>query len=216
MPRQDDGPGTENRQPLTVGRIVEAAQVLIGTEGLDRLSMRRLGTALGVDPMAIYHHLPSKRAVLTGVLERVLSGLTPPDTSAAWDDQARQWIARYRKLVSANPEIIRAAIIDPAMSEAVAERATAPLRAAIERAGIVDDVAGCVDVIVDFVNGATLVHGSAKSQTTAADRARLARSFDTGLEIILAGIRSRSVVVSSPVSPRRSRTQSPIRHRSRS
>ena len=73
MPRQDDGPGTENRQPLTVGRIVEAAQVLIGTEGLDRLSMRRLGTALGVDPMAIYHHLPSKRAVLTGVLERVLS-----------------------------------------------------------------------------------------------------------------------------------------------
>lgn len=215
MPRQDSGRGTENRQPLTADRIVDAALVLIGTDGLDRLSMRRLGTALGVDPMAVYHHLPSKRAVLSEVLERVLSGLTPPDPNAAWDEQARQWVARYRKLIVAHPEIIRAAIIDPTMSEAVAERATAPLRAAIEGAGIVDDVDGCVDVIVDFVNGATLVHGSAQTQTTAADRSRLARSFDTGLEIILAGIRSRSVVLDSPVSPRRSRTRSPIPHRSR-
>src|SRR5512139_2076634 len=48
------------RAPLTPALIVEAALAEIDAKGLDGFSMRGLGTALGVEAMALYHHFPSK------------------------------------------------------------------------------------------------------------------------------------------------------------
>src|SRR5687767_12925269 len=45
---------------LSVERIVEAALALIDRDGLERLSMRRLGTDLGAGATSIYWHLPNK------------------------------------------------------------------------------------------------------------------------------------------------------------
>lgn len=62
-------------EPLTKERIVTTALDLVDREGLGALSMRRLGKELGVDPMAIYYHVPNKSALYDGIMDVVLGGL---------------------------------------------------------------------------------------------------------------------------------------------
>lgn len=64
-----EGPAT----PLTREGIVTTALRLVDGEGLKALSMRRLGAALGVDPMAVYYHLPNKEALLDAIVEAVMA-----------------------------------------------------------------------------------------------------------------------------------------------
>ncbi|MGO8759143.1 MAG: TetR/AcrR family transcriptional regulator [Terracidiphilus sp.] len=59
--------------PLERGRIVAAALAIVDREGLKALSMRRLGAELGVDPMAVYYHLPNKQALLDAIVEAVMA-----------------------------------------------------------------------------------------------------------------------------------------------
>src|SRR5208337_4377183 len=58
--------------PLERERIVQTALELVDRDGLDALSMRRLGAELGVDPMAIYYHIPNKQALLEAIVEAVM------------------------------------------------------------------------------------------------------------------------------------------------
>ncbi len=50
---------------------MSAALALVDEEGLPALSMRRLATKLGVDPMAIYYYLPNKAALQDAIVEAV-------------------------------------------------------------------------------------------------------------------------------------------------
>jgi AcrR family transcriptional regulator len=57
---------------LTRERVLDAAMAIADREGLDALTMRRLADALGAGAMSVYHHVPSKDAILDGILERVV------------------------------------------------------------------------------------------------------------------------------------------------
>jgi AcrR family transcriptional regulator len=48
---------------------------IVDREGLKALSMRRLGAELGVDPMAVYYHIPNKEALLDAIVEAVMAGI---------------------------------------------------------------------------------------------------------------------------------------------
>jgi TetR/AcrR family tetracycline transcriptional repressor len=61
--------------PLQRERIVGAALGLVDREGLKALSMRRLGAELGVDPMAVYYHIPNKQALLDAIVEAVMASI---------------------------------------------------------------------------------------------------------------------------------------------
>lgn len=63
------GPAT----PLTREHIVGTALALVDREGTGALSMRRLGAELGVDPMAVYYHIPNKEALLDALVEAVMA-----------------------------------------------------------------------------------------------------------------------------------------------
>lgn len=63
---------------MTREGIIRAALAGIDAEGVDQLSMRRLGQRLGVDPMAIYHHLPNKAALFDGIVEHIWTGVHVP------------------------------------------------------------------------------------------------------------------------------------------
>lgn len=69
--------------PLSRERIVSAALELVDRDGLPALSMRRLGAELGVDPMAVYHYLPNKDALLDAIVEAVMA-----DIDLGMDDPA--------------------------------------------------------------------------------------------------------------------------------
>src|SRR5512139_1127602 len=91
------------REPLTRDRIIEAALHIVDGQGLSRLTMRRLGDALAVEAMAIYHHLPrGKEQLLDGLIEEVAA--RPADPGAldaaggpgAWQEALRDWAHGYR------------------------------------------------------------------------------------------------------------------------
>ena len=57
------------RGHLTRERVLEAAVELADQAGLERLSMRRLGDALGVEAMSLYKHVANKGEILDGITE---------------------------------------------------------------------------------------------------------------------------------------------------
>ena len=73
---------------LTRERVIAAALAIIDRDGADGLTMRGLGRELGADPMAAYHHVPNKDAVLDGVVEAVWAGVElRVDPTKPWQDQ---------------------------------------------------------------------------------------------------------------------------------
>ncbi len=73
-------PAVRNRRagsptPLQREQIVAAALKIVDRHGLKALSMRRLGAELGVDPMAVYYHLPNKQALLDAIVEAVMGSI---------------------------------------------------------------------------------------------------------------------------------------------
>lgn len=74
----------EERVPLNRERVLEAAFALADDEGLDALSMRRLGQRLGVEAMSLYNHVDSKDDLLTGILDLVAAEWEAPDSTGPW------------------------------------------------------------------------------------------------------------------------------------
>ena len=59
-------------EPLSRARIVEAALRIIDAEGLEALSMRRLGVELGAGATSVYWHVRSKDQLLDLVLDEII------------------------------------------------------------------------------------------------------------------------------------------------
>lgn len=57
------------RGTLSRDQILTAALRIAESHGPDALTMRRVATDLGVDPMALYRHVDNKDALLGGVAE---------------------------------------------------------------------------------------------------------------------------------------------------
>jgi AcrR family transcriptional regulator len=76
----------------------------VDREGLAALSMRRLGSELGVDPMAIYYHVPNKDALLDAIVEAVMTeiDLTCDDPSAPPEERALGAARAYRDVMLAH------------------------------------------------------------------------------------------------------------------
>jgi TetR/AcrR family transcriptional regulator, tetracycline repressor protein len=68
--------------------------------------MRRLGAALGVEAMSLYRYVPTKAALLDGMVERMLEELRVPADGldpARWREEARASLERLRDIALAHP-----------------------------------------------------------------------------------------------------------------
>src|SRR5918999_1758587 len=98
---------TQPREPLTRDRIIDTALHIVDGQGLSRLTMRRLGDALEVEAMAIYHHLPrGKEELLDGLSFHVAA--LPAAVNGA-PAAAGDWRAQLRGGAAAS----RARLLDP-------------------------------------------------------------------------------------------------------
>jgi AcrR family transcriptional regulator len=90
------------RAPLSRDRILRTALGLADEHGLEWLSMRKLGQALGVEAMALYYHVPSKEALIDGMIDLVFAEIEVPadgDWKAAMRGRAvsvREVLGRHR------------------------------------------------------------------------------------------------------------------------
>ena len=85
--------------------ILEAAERVVGTEGLRALTMRRIGTELGVDPTAVYRHFRNKEELLTCLAERLFSTEPEVDSSLRWQEQLRVHIRHAYDRYRAHPDL---------------------------------------------------------------------------------------------------------------
>jgi len=96
------------RLPLNRQRVLQAALRLVDQEGLESLSMRRLGQELGVGATALYNHVADKAALLDGLVETVLGEvlLPPGDDAADWMAAIRSICRSLRQVAHRHPNLV--------------------------------------------------------------------------------------------------------------
>lgn len=95
------------REPLTKEKIVDKALELLDADGVEGISMRRLGDALGVEAMALYHHFPNKEAILDAVAGHIIEEVGPAlplDEAADWKEWMLSGPAAAGRAVTAHPK----------------------------------------------------------------------------------------------------------------
>ena len=93
----------EPRVPLNRDRVLRAALALADQGGIEALSMRKLGQALGVEAMSLYNHVGNKEDVLDGLVDIVFGEIEVPCRDGDWKAamrqraiSAREALARHR------------------------------------------------------------------------------------------------------------------------
>ena len=97
------------RPHLSEELILDAAMRIADARGLDALTMRTLGTELGVDPTAAYRYFRTKDALVLAVIDRYAERLR-----AAWEPTGN-WRKDLRTLAS---QVRTGMVAQPAMAQA--------------------------------------------------------------------------------------------------
>ncbi|WP_217160418.1 TetR/AcrR family transcriptional regulator [[Mycobacterium] fortunisiensis] len=101
-----------DEQPARLSRefILDTAIELIDRDGLAKLTMRRLGTACGVEAMALYRYVHSRGDLLTGVVNHIVDRLYTDQLAArrqedGWQDFLLRLAHGVRQIALDHPEV---------------------------------------------------------------------------------------------------------------
>ncbi|WP_199439375.1 TetR/AcrR family transcriptional regulator [Umezawaea beigongshangensis] len=92
-------------QPAGLSRdlVVSAAVEVLDGHGLGALSMRKLAAQLGVAPMSLYWHVPTKDALLELALDAVHGEVAPVPAGVPWRETVPALLAGTRALFRRHP-----------------------------------------------------------------------------------------------------------------
>jgi TetR/AcrR family tetracycline transcriptional repressor len=96
---------SKHRGRLTRDRVIETALALMDDEGLEAVTMRRVGRELGVEAMSLYNHVEDKEDLLDGICECVMSGFRFPEPSDDWAENLRRGARAWRDLLKQHPNV---------------------------------------------------------------------------------------------------------------
>lgn len=110
---------TKRRTPLTRERVLRAAISFADESGIEALTMRRLGEALGVEAMSLYKHAANKDDILGGIVDLVASEIEPPAIGGDWKAAMRRRATSAHEVLLRHPWatmlIVSRANVGPAM-----------------------------------------------------------------------------------------------------
>lgn len=93
----------------TADRIASVALAILEKEGPEAVSMRRVAEAVGITPMAIYHHFPSRESLLNTItdreFDRLLSSMQARPLQGTLEDRLLAVMAVYVDYALAQPRI---------------------------------------------------------------------------------------------------------------
>ena len=109
------------RTPLSRERVLRAALDMADSTGLDSLTMRALGQALGVEAMSLYNYVEDKDDLLTGIVELVLSEIDLAPTAQDWRSDMRATAVSAHEALLRHPWATQL-ILSPPSAPAVSVR----------------------------------------------------------------------------------------------
>ncbi|MGA7746736.1 MAG: TetR/AcrR family transcriptional regulator [Candidatus Aquilonibacter sp.] len=91
----------ESRRPYDIDSVTDVAFAIFAERGFDAASMEDVARAAGITKASIYHHVPSKEALLARGLDRALAALFGVlDEPAARSGSARERLATIVRRVA--------------------------------------------------------------------------------------------------------------------
>jgi TetR/AcrR family tetracycline transcriptional repressor len=209
-PRAAKAPAPE---PARLSRevIVDAYLRVVEAEGTGDITLRRLGTELGVDPTAVYRHFRDKDEILVAASDRLLYDATKGfRASGVWRKDLRALMLALRRAYLTHPHALLALQLSPAPmphGSLLAEQCLGFLR----QAGLsVGEAALVFEALEDYTIGAAIFDAGATEEslalwrqvygmlppeefpnlTAAAPRLylRLGSAFERGLDLMLGAI----------------------------
>ncbi len=205
---------TSVRGTLSRDLVLATALAVADAEGLDAVSMRSVAARLGVQAMSLYHHVPSKAALVDGLHERLLLELDLDVAGASWDEVLRRVAAAFRTVALTHPKVFVLLATRPVSTPAAVTHLL-PVLAALEEAGLdPDTVLRLLNVFLPALSGILVAEvspvpghddvpepdadalGPALPAPLAAAVARadsgsyLADHFDEAVAVLLAGLRT--------------------------
>ena len=146
----------KRRTALTRERILRAAISLADRDGIESLSMRKLGEVLAVEAMSLYNHVRNKVDMLDGMVDVVFSEIDLPSSEEEWQTAMRKRAVSARQVLLRHPWAI-------GLMESRAAPGPATLRhhdsvlGSLRTAGFSIDMAGHAYSILDgYIYGFTL------------------------------------------------------------
>jgi AcrR family transcriptional regulator len=113
LPAENPAPPHARKQRLSRELVLSAALALVDSEGLEALTMRRLGQELGRDPMSLYRYAANRAALLDGVSELVLGELAVVPSDPDWQAQLRRIAHELRLLALRHPNVVPLLVTRP-------------------------------------------------------------------------------------------------------
>jgi AcrR family transcriptional regulator len=100
-------PKPRSRTPRGLDRsaILETAFALLDEAGEDGFSVRKVGAAMGIDPMTVLHHFRSKEELLRQIADRALGSIELPRPSGDWRIDLKNVAVAYRRLAHRHPRL---------------------------------------------------------------------------------------------------------------
>lgn len=116
---QPSAPRKALGRPPRISReeVVTTARRIVDSEGVDRLTMRRLATEIGSTPMALYHHVRNKEELLVLLLDDYAArALRRPELPAQPRERIVVAAAAIHEALAACPWIVEVLTADDLMS----------------------------------------------------------------------------------------------------
>jgi TetR/AcrR family transcriptional regulator, tetracycline repressor protein len=142
------------RVPITREAIIDASMRILDRDGMEGLSMRRVGEELGVGAASLYWHVHNKDELLQLLFERVTEEVVlPPPDPEHWMEQARDLAHQMRDLMRAHRDIARISLGRIPSGPSIA-RVSEWLFELLQPAGLPDQVIAYVGDLMGLYVGA--------------------------------------------------------------
>lgn len=93
-------------RPLSRDRILKAAFAIADKRGLEALTMRNVAARLNVEAMSLYHHVPSKKAMLNGLVDLLVQVAELPTGEVTAEQWIRGTAEGLRSLARQHPRVV--------------------------------------------------------------------------------------------------------------
>jgi len=199
---------SEEREPLSRDRVVQAALAVIDQSGVQGCSMRAVASELGVEAMSLYHHVPGgKDEMMDGVVAMVQTEfVTELELTGDWREDMCSFSRAYRATLSAHPNVVAMIAARPSVAYRSSTVLVGTIFNAMEDTGFPrEDALRAVRVVSRWTIGFTMGEASALEDGASAEEfdepllvevfTDIARGeddvFEFGLQALLDGIEAR-------------------------